>query len=37
MRWVRALSRLLYNYLLRDGVRIHEYASAAARQGGAGG
>jgi cardiolipin synthase len=25
MRWVRALSRLLYNYLLRDGVRIHEY------------
>lgn len=27
MRWVRALSRLLYNYLLRDGVRIHEYCS----------
>ncbi|WP_449433033.1 cardiolipin synthase ClsB [Pseudomonas putida] len=25
MRWVRALSRLLYNYLLRDGVQIHEY------------
>ncbi|MDD2089878.1 cardiolipin synthase ClsB [Pseudomonas guariconensis] len=25
MRWVRALSRLLYNYLLRDGVKIHEY------------
>ncbi|MFJ4156167.1 cardiolipin synthase ClsB [Pseudomonas sp. NPDC089752] len=25
MRWVRALSRLLYNYLLRDGVHIHEY------------
>ena len=25
MRWVRALSRLLYNYLLRDGVRILEY------------
>ncbi|WP_313457363.1 cardiolipin synthase ClsB [Pseudomonas sp.] len=25
MWWVRALSRLLYNYLLRDGVRIHEY------------
>ncbi|WP_194790782.1 cardiolipin synthase ClsB [Pseudomonas sp. UFMG81] len=25
MRWVRALSRLLYNYLLRDQVRIHEY------------
>ncbi|EPJ8753243.1 TPA: cardiolipin synthase ClsB [Pseudomonas putida] len=25
MRWVRALSRLLYNYLLRDDVRIHEY------------
>lgn len=25
MRWVRALSRLLYNYLLRDGVMIHEY------------
>ncbi|WP_313711926.1 cardiolipin synthase ClsB [Pseudomonas sp.] len=25
MRWVRALSRLLYNYLLRDGVRIREY------------
>ncbi|CAK15849.1 cardiolipin synthase ClsB [Pseudomonas entomophila] len=25
MRWVRALSRLLYNYLLRDNVRIHEY------------
>lgn len=25
MRWVRALSRLLYNYLLRDGVAIHEY------------
>ncbi|RWU17199.1 cardiolipin synthase ClsB [Pseudomonas alkylphenolica] len=25
LRWVRALSRLLYNYLLRDGVRIHEY------------
>ncbi|MBA1204144.1 cardiolipin synthase ClsB [Pseudomonas capeferrum] len=25
MRWVRALSRLLYNYLLRDGVVIHEY------------
>ncbi|WP_054902528.1 cardiolipin synthase ClsB [Pseudomonas sp. NBRC 111131] len=27
LRWVRALSRLLYNYLLRDGVRIHEYCS----------
>jgi len=27
MRWVRALSRLLYNYLLRDGVHIHEYCS----------
>ncbi|SEI22058.1 cardiolipin synthase ClsB [Pseudomonas asplenii] len=25
MRWVRSLSRLLYNYLLRDGVRIFEY------------
>jgi len=25
MRWVRALSRLLYSYLLRDNVRIHEY------------
>ncbi|MFJ4452875.1 cardiolipin synthase ClsB [Pseudomonas sp. NPDC089392] len=25
MRWVRALSRLLYNYLLRDGVAIYEY------------
>ncbi|MGF6395178.1 cardiolipin synthase ClsB [Pseudomonas plecoglossicida] len=25
LRWVRALSRLLYNYLLRDGVHIHEY------------
>jgi len=25
MRWVRALSRLLYNYLLRAGVMIHEY------------
>ncbi|MCE5977645.1 cardiolipin synthase ClsB [Pseudomonas sp. JR33AA] len=25
MRWVRALSRLLYNYLLRDGVMILEY------------
>lgn len=25
MRWVRAVSRLLYNYLLRDDVRIHEY------------
>ncbi|WP_312934153.1 cardiolipin synthase ClsB [Pseudomonas sp.] len=25
MRWVRALSRLLYNYLLRDNVRIFEY------------
>ncbi|MCE1114421.1 MULTISPECIES: cardiolipin synthase ClsB [Pseudomonas] len=25
MRWVRTLSRLLYNYLLRDQVRIHEY------------
>ncbi|WP_295487226.1 cardiolipin synthase ClsB [uncultured Pseudomonas sp.] len=25
MRWVRAISRLLYNYLLRDDVRIHEY------------
>lgn len=25
MRWVRALSRLLYNYLLRDGVHIYEY------------
>lgn len=25
MRWVRALSRLLYNYLLQEGVRIHEY------------
>ncbi len=25
MRWVRALSRLLYNYLLRDGVTIYEY------------
>lgn len=25
MRWVRTLSRLLYNYLLRDDVRIHEY------------
>ncbi|MBK4993142.1 cardiolipin synthase ClsB [Pseudomonas sp. S37] len=25
MRWVRALSRLLYNYLLRDGVAIREY------------
>ncbi|WP_462402558.1 cardiolipin synthase ClsB [Pseudomonas sp. Marseille-QA0332] len=25
MRWVRALSRLLYNYLLREGIRIHEY------------
>jgi len=25
MRWVRALSRRLYNYLLRDHVRIHEY------------
>ena len=25
MRWVRALSRLLYNYLSRDDVRIHEY------------
>ncbi|MFB4390672.1 MULTISPECIES: cardiolipin synthase ClsB [unclassified Pseudomonas] len=25
MRWVRALSRLLYNYLLRDDVRIREY------------
>lgn len=25
MRWVRALSRLLYNYLLRDSVAIHEY------------
>ena len=25
MRWVRALSRLLYNYLLRDDVKIYEY------------
>ncbi|AGZ35689.1 cardiolipin synthase ClsB [Pseudomonas sp. SWI6] len=25
MRWVRSLSRLLYNYLLRDNVRIREY------------
>jgi len=25
MWWVRTLARLLYNYLLRDGVRIHEY------------
>lgn len=25
MRWVRALSRLLYNYLLRDNVTIYEY------------
>ncbi|TLP64895.1 MULTISPECIES: cardiolipin synthase ClsB [Pseudomonas] len=25
MRWVRTLSRLLYNYLLRDGVQILEY------------
>ncbi|QXI26343.1 cardiolipin synthase ClsB [Pseudomonas vanderleydeniana] len=25
MRWVRTFSRLLYNYLLRDGVRIFEY------------
>ncbi|WP_028694175.1 cardiolipin synthase ClsB [Pseudomonas cremoricolorata] len=25
MRWVRAVSRLLYNYLLRDNVRIYEY------------
>ncbi|MFK3907674.1 cardiolipin synthase ClsB [Pseudomonas monteilii] len=25
MRWVRALSRLLYNYLLQEGVHIHEY------------
>ena len=25
MPWVRLCSRLLYNYLLRDGVRIHEY------------
>lgn len=25
MRWVRTLSRLLYNYLLRDQVRIYEY------------
>lgn len=25
MRWVQAFSRLLYNYLLRDGVMIHEY------------
>ncbi|MDF3011962.1 MAG: clsB [Cellvibrio sp.] len=25
MPWVTALSRLLYNYLLRSGVKIHEY------------
>jgi cardiolipin synthase len=25
MRWVQAFSRLLYNYLLRDGVVIYEY------------
>lgn len=25
MPWVSALSRLLYNYLLRSGVKIHEY------------
>jgi cardiolipin synthase len=25
MRWAQAFSRLLYNYLLRDGVLIHEY------------
>lgn len=25
MAWVTALSRLLYNYLLRSGVKIHEY------------
>ena len=25
MPWVRLCSRLLYNYLLRDGVKIHEY------------
>jgi cardiolipin synthase len=25
MPWVRAFSRLLYNYLLRDGVMIYEY------------
>ncbi|KPA99192.1 MULTISPECIES: cardiolipin synthase ClsB [Pseudomonas] len=25
LRWVRALSRLLYNHLLRDGVRVLEY------------
>ncbi|NWA02311.1 cardiolipin synthase ClsB [Pseudomonas gingeri] len=25
MRWVSAFSRLLYNYLLRDGVKIFEY------------
>lgn len=25
MAWVSALSRLLYNYLLRSGVQIHEY------------
>ena len=25
MRWAQAFSRLLYNYLLRDGVVIHEY------------
>ncbi|MEE1923260.1 cardiolipin synthase ClsB [Pseudomonas sp. 148P] len=25
MPWVRLCSRLLYNYLLRDGVQIHEY------------
>ncbi|MBC3412836.1 cardiolipin synthase ClsB [Pseudomonas sp. SWRI107] len=25
MRWVRTLSRLLYNYLLRDKVQIYEY------------
>ncbi|WP_459205685.1 cardiolipin synthase ClsB [Pseudomonas sp. MLB6B] len=25
MRWVRAVSRLLYNYLLRHGVHVYEY------------
>jgi len=25
MAWVTALSRLLYNYLLRSGVKVHEY------------
>ena len=25
LRWVRAMSRLLYNYLLRDGVQVYEY------------